>query len=322
MPQFKTASRSFTDLTAAYAELDEIFSIVKPSRGKKAVPSAIRELDNNRYEIAELIISLINDTYILTDPTPFFVDPIDGDIRNDYLWRELDSNLRVVNRSYGTKPLSQRLTFKEYSISTSMKEVAVEIPLEEIAAGSTTASQVTQAIANAILRYRVGTVLDGIDAGVTAGADRTGMSGYTLRYSGLTQANLDKAIDGLLDESDTPAIFGRHVVMNPTIRGFTGFSQDVTTELNRRGVLGVYNGASIVTLKDGFSKVDNSHVIRKDRVYLASGTKGAYWMQKDVNFLNWSMVDPRTSTFGVGTRLEDGMLVYDAYRYRIIEVAN
>lgn len=317
--KFQTASRSFEDLTAAYAELDDIFNIVKGRNGKKN-PSAVKKLEEERYDIAELILNLINDTYILTDPTPLFVDVIDGDIRNDYLWRELDSNLRVVNRSYGTKPLSQRLTFREYSISTSMKELAVEIPLEEIAAGSTTASQVTQAIANAIKRYRVGTVLDGIDAGVTAGADPTGQAGYTLRYTGFTQANLDKAIDGLRDDNDTATVFGRHITLQPTLRGFSGWSEAITDELQRRGVLGQYLGANIVTLKDGFSVVDNSHVIRRDRVYIAGGVKGAYWMQKDVNFLNWAMVDPRTSTFGVGTRLEDGMLVYKPSRYRIIEV--
>src|SRR4051812_10679843 len=124
MLKFKTASRSFADLTTAKAELNDIFNIVRGRNGKM-VPSAVKELDNNRYEIAELIVSLINDTYTFTDPTSFFVDPVEGDLRNDYLWRELDSNLRVVNRSYGTKPLSQRLTWKEYSISTSMKEIAV-----------------------------------------------------------------------------------------------------------------------------------------------------------------------------------------------------
>jgi hypothetical protein len=318
MPQFKTASRSFSDLNTAKQELNDIFGIVQGAN-KKIVPSAVRKLDENRYEIAELILTLINDTYLVTDPTPLLVDTVDGDIKNDYVWREMDSNLRVVSRGYGSKPLSQRLTFKEYSISTSMKEIAVEIPLEEIAAGSTTASQVTDAIANAILRYRIAAVLSGIDAGVTAGADRTGVAGYTLRYTGMTQANLDKAIDGLLDESDAPTVFARHIALQPAIRSFTGFSDDVTEEMFRRGVIGQYHGANVTTLKDGFSKVDNSHLIPKNRVYLAGGQKGAKWMQKDVSFLNWSMVDPRTSTFGVGTRLEDGMLMFDPYRYRIVE---
>lgn len=321
MHKFQTASRSFTDLTAAYAELDDIFSIVKGKNGK-SVPSAVKKLDENRYEIAELILNLINDTYILTDPTPLLADVVDGDFRLDYGWRELDSNLRVVNRSYGTKPLSQRLTFKEYSMSTSMKEIAVELSLEEIAAGSTTASQVTQAIANAIKRYRIANVLDGIDAGVTAGADPTGEAGYTLRYSGFTADNVQKAVDGLRDNSDTATLFGRHVTVQPRLRAFSGWSEGVTEEFQRRGVIGSIYGADVVTLKDQFSEVDDGHVIRRDRVYVTGANKGAYWMQKDVSFLNWAMVDPRTSTFGVGTRLEDGMLVWKPSRYRIIEVTS
>lgn len=318
MPQFKLASRTPESLDAAKVELDDIFNIVK---GKNGVPvaSAIKKLDDNRYEIAQLIVSIINDTYTLTDPLPFLVDEITGNIQDKNLWRRMDSNLRVVNRSYGTKPLSQRLTFKEFSMQTSMKEVAVEIPLEEIAAGSTTASQVTDAITSAILRYRVAAVLDGIDAGVTAGADHSGEPGYTLRYTGFTQANLDKAIDGVSDEGDTPTIFGRHVAINPVIRSFTGFSQDILTQLQTRGLLATYNGANIVTLKDGYSNRDGSHAIRRDRVYIASGRKGAYYMTKDVSFLNWAMVDPRSSTFGVGTRIEDGVLVWDPFQYRIIE---
>lgn len=315
----KTASRTIESLAEAKKEMDELFGIVK-GKNRKANTSAIKKIDENRFELAELVTSIIEDTVTITDPTPLLVDLIDGDIKNDYLWRELDSSLRVVNRAYGTKPLSQRLLFKEFSMQTSMKEVAVEISLEEIAAGSTTASQVTDAIASAINRYRIAAVLDGIDAGVTAVADRTGVAGYLLRYAGFTQSNLDMAIDGLLDEDATPSVMGRHVAMNPAIRGFTGWSDDVTNELNLRGVIGQYHGANVVTLRDGFSKPDNAHVIRKDRVYLASGTKGAFWMNKDVSFLNWAVVEPRSSTFGTGVRIEDGILVWDPYRYRIIEV--
>lgn len=315
----KTASRTIESLAEAKKEMDELFGIVK-GKNRKANTSAIKKIDENRFELAELVTSIIEDTVTITDPTPLLVDLIDGDIKNDYLWRELDSSLRVVNRAYGTKPLSQRLLFKEFSMQTSMKEVAVEISLEEIAAGSTTASQVTDAIASAINRYRIAAVLDGIDAGVTAVADRTGVAGYLLRYAGFTQSNLDMAIDGLLDEDATPSVMGRHVAMNPAIRGFTGWSDEVTNELNLRGVIGQYHGANVVTLRDGFSKPDNAHVIRKDRVYLASGTKGAFWMNKDVSFLNWAVVEPRSSTFGTGVRIEDGILVWDPYRYRIIEV--
>lgn len=315
---FKVGKFNAEELQTAKNELDEIFSIVKGKNGK-LVPSAVKKLDDNRYDIAELILQVINETYLITDPTPLLVEVVDGDIRNNYLWRELDSTLRVVNRSYGTKPISQRLTFKEHSISTSMKEIAVEIPLEEVAAGSTTPSQVAESMAQAILRYRIAAVLDGIDAGVTSGADLTGESGYTKRYSGLTQANLDKAIDGLLDDSEAVTIFSRHIALAPTLRTFSDFSDEVKDDMTRRGVIGMYHNAQILTLRDQYSQVDASHLISKDRVYLAASRKGAIWMQKDVSFLNWALVDPRSSSFGVGTRLEDGMLVRHQNRYRIIE---
>lgn len=320
MLNFKTASRTSDELKADKQALDEMFASVKGTNGKMN-RKAVQKLDADRYEIAQLVIQLINDTALLTDPTPFLVEAVDGDIRNDYIWQQPNSALRVVSRSNGTKPLSQRLTFKEFAIATSGREVACEIPLEEIASGRITASMVTDATAEAINRYKIGAVLDGLDAGVTSGADRTGVAGYTLRYTGFTAANLDKALDGLMDEGEAPTIFGRHVTLAPAIRGFAGYSQDTLRELEVRGMIGVYHNAPIVTLKDKQQRVTGTHVANKNRVWIASGTKGAKYMTKDVSYLDWAMVDPRSATFGVGTRLEDGLLVWDPYQYRIIEVA-
>lgn len=318
MPQFKTASRSFDELKTAKAELDEMFSIVKGSNGKLN-NKAVQKLDTNRYEIAELILQIIKDTVLLTDPTPFLVDVVDGTLGNDYVFQELDSALRVVNRSYGSKPLSQRLVFKEYGMSTTHREVAVEIPLEEVAVGRITPSLVTDAMADAINRARIVNILAAIDAGVPSANDRTGKAGYTLRYTDLTQANLDKAVDGLLDDSESPTIFGRHIALAPKIRGFSGWSAETLRDLETRGLIGNYHGASVVTLRDQYHKREAGHLLATNKAYLAAGTKGAKYMAKDVSFLNWAIVDPRTATFGVGTRVEDGVLVWDAYQYRIIE---
>lgn len=318
MIQFRTASRTADELKTAKAELDEMFSIVKGANGKMN-HKAVRHLEDNRYTIAELILQLVNDTVLVTDPTPFLADVVEGDIRNNYIWQEITSTLRVVNRSYGTKPLSQRLTFKEYSIATSHKEIAVEIELEKIASGRVTPSMVTDAIAETINRYRVTTVLSGIDAGIGSGLDHTGKAGYTLRYTDLTQANLDKALDGLLDESENPIMFGRHIALAPKIRGFTGWSNETLREMEVRGMIGTYHSAKIVSLRDQYHKREGGHLIAGNKAWIASGTKGAKFMTKDVSFLDWAVVDPRTSTFGVGTRLEDGVLVFDPEQYRIIE---
>jgi hypothetical protein len=319
LPKLKVANRTVDELKIAKAELDAMFEPVK-GKNKKLNPAGVKEIDDARYVIAELVVQLINDQAIYTDPTGLLVESTTGDIRDQYIWRELNSTLRVVRRSYGTKPLSQRLTFKEFGMSTSHKEVNVEIPLEEIAAGVITPSLVVEQIADAINRDRITMVLNAIDAGVTAGADQTGVSGYTKRYTGFTQANVDKAIDGLQDNSVSPVMFGRHVILAPVVRAFTGFSDDNLHELNQRGVIGVYHGCNIVTLQDDVRRFDSAHAIPTNRVWLGSATKGAVYMSKDVSFLNYSLVDPRTSTFATGVRLEDGVMVWRDYNYRVIEV--
>lgn len=321
MHNFKTASRTPEALQSAKDELDDIFSIVKDvKKDGRLNPKAVGELDKNRYELAELILEIVNDELLLTDPAPFLVDSRSGVFGDKYIFQELDSALRVVARSYGTKPLSQRLWFKEYELVTSMKEVAVEVPLEEVAIGRITPSLVAEQMALAIQRDRINLILTAIDNGVTAVNDRTGIAGYTLRYTTFDVTNLDRAIDGMLDEDEQPVILSRHIALAPTIRGFSGWSDDVVEEFNRRGVIGTYHGAQVVSLRDKFLKTTGEHIVPNNRIYLAStGRKGAIYQSKDVGFLDWAMVDPRTSTFGVGTRIEDGVLVHDPQLYRIIE---
>lgn len=320
--KFKTAKRSAEELSDHKKQLDEmIISTVRGANGKldRRGVSKLAE-PSVKHEIAEVLFQLITDEVTVSDPVPFLVDEVDGDIRNQYVFQMLNSALRVTPRAYGSKPLSQRLTFKEWSMQTTMKEIAVELPLEEIASGRITPSLVAEQIAFAVNRYRIATVLDALDNAVPAAtSDRTGKAGYTLRYVGLTKANLDNAIDGMADDGNTPSIMGRHIAMNPTIRGFGGWSQQTMYNLEQRGVLSMYLGSPIVTLSDEYSKYVGAHVIRNDRVYLAGQKKGAQFMTKDVSFLNYAIVDERTATFSTGIRIEDGLLVWDPYRYRIIE---
>jgi len=320
MPNFQVANRTLDELSAHKAELDAMFDVVKGAHGKLDV-AGVKEIEADRYEIAQLVVQLISDQATVSDPSAFFVDTVQGDIRDSYIWQELhpDAALRVVNRALGSKPLAQRLFFKEFGMSTSQTELAVAIPLEDVAAGRITPSLVVERMAAAVNRYRVGMILNAIDAGVTAGPDQTGVAGYTLRYTGgLTAANLDKAIDGLQDNSETPSIFGRHIYLAPAIRAFTGWSDLTKREFETRGVIGTYNGAPVITLQDQYSRPDAGHVIPADRAYIAGGTKGAIHMQKDVSYLNYSLVDPRTATFETGLRMEEGVLVWKPYAYRMI----
>lgn len=321
MYKFRTASRSAEQLTDAKNELNElVISAVRGSNGKYDKRGAAK-LHENRFDVAELIVQLIQDEVSVTDVVPLVAEEVDGVFGNQYLFQEMNAALRVQPRAYGSKPLSQRLTWKEFSMTTTMKEVAVELPLEEIAVGRTTPSMVVEEMAGAINRYRMSTVLDALDAAVPAAtADRSGVSGYTLRYTGFTKANLDKAIDGMKDDSNSPVIMGRHIALHPAIAGFAGWSEATLEELEKRGQIASYRGAPIVTLEDKFSRKTGKHVLRTDRIYIAGGDKGARFMTKDVSFLNYATLDEKSATFETGVRIEDGLLVWDAYRYRIIEI--
>jgi hypothetical protein len=319
--QFKTASRTPQEIADHKAELNRIFKdAVGHDKKGRIDPKGFKELESNKFEIAQLVVQLLEDTVALTDPTPFLVDRNTYNLGDQILFQENRGDLKVTNRAYGTKALSQRMTRVEWGMVTQAKEVAVEIALEEIASGATSASDAVDAIAEAINRYRIQFVLDGIDAGVPAATtDRTGIGGFTLRYATFSKDNLEKALDGLKDDGEAPTIFGRHSAIYPAIRGFEGWSDDAKREFEVRGVTGQFQGSPIVTLIDRFSRKAQSHVIRNDRVYVAGSSKGAVMAEIDLSFLNWAEADPRVGVFTTGVRLEDGLLVWNPYAYRIIE---
>lgn len=322
MPNFKAASWTPEKVQTAKQELDNIFKEAVVGTKGRYNPRSVQKIHEARFDIAELIIRIVEETVLLSDPIPFLVDSEEGTVGDRKVFQRINSALRVVNRSPASKPLSQRFTWKEWEIFTSQKEVNVEIPLEKVAVGRVTPSQVAERMATAILRDRIKTVLNAIDTAVDAVADRTGESGYLLRYSGFTQANFDKAVNGMLDEAEAPALFGRHVALAPAIQGFattaTALSDEVRGELTVRGLIGTYRNAAIVTLKDQFAETSADHVIPKDRIYGASGRKGAILETKDIGFLDYVEVDARSATFMAGRRVEYGVTVWDKYRYRVL----
>lgn len=329
MLTFRKGSKGVDWATAAKTELDNMFREAVGFGEKKMDPYGVQKIDAERVDIGQTIVKLVNEEIETINVLPLLVDEVTGDIRDDYMWQELDGGLRVVDRSYGTKPISSRLTFKEHGMKTSHKEIAVHIPLEEVFSGRLTPAMAIAEMALTINRYRVSLVLSAIDAAIPSAADRTGLSGYTLRYtsaSALTQAVVDKALDGLQDENESATIFGRHIALFPAMRAFTvgngvaDRSAIADNELFARGVIGQYHGANIVTLRDPYAKRFQEHLIAKNKVWITASRRGAIYMRKDVSFLDYTVVDPRSSTFEQGIRLEDGVMMTDPYLYRIVTI--
>jgi hypothetical protein len=316
--EFRKANWTPDKLQAAKDEFDNIFKehvIGERGQFNKRSVSALHEA---RFDLGELFIHIVEETFLTTNPLSLLVSETTGNLGDIEIFRQQNSALRMVNRAIGSKPISQRLTFREWNIVTSQKEVNVEIPLEKVAAGSITPSIVATNMAIAVLRGRISTALQAIDDAVDATPDRSGLSGFNLRYTGFTQSNLDNAIDGVMDEGGTPTVFGRHTTLAPMIRGFSGFGLENLDILTERGIIGSYHGANIVTIADEYNKYSADHIIRNDRIYVASGRKGAILKSVDVNFLNYVTVDERTATFMAGTRVDEGVLVWDKYAYRVI----
>lgn len=322
MYNFRVASRSDEAIKAAQADLDEAFAVLKPKNGEKVNRAGIYKLKETEHEIAEVLIQLLDDQMRLTDPTPMFVDTQTGNFGDKHVFQEVTAGLRVVDRAIGSKPHSQRLAFTEYDMSTQMKEMNVEIPLELVANGRYDAALLTQMMAEAKQRYQVGAILDAVDVGVASVAD---YAGFNLRYSGLTAANLDDAVDGLMDQGFQPTIFGRWGAL-VGIRSFAGWatsgSDAALREFETRGLVGSYHGAPIVVAQERYSRRHLSQVIRYDRVYLSANAnpRGAIFLSEDVSFLNYSEIDPRNGLLRIGIRWQDGVKVTDQQMFRIIEV--
>lgn len=115
----------------------------------------------------------------------------------------------------------------------------------------------------------------------------------TTTAAGISQAAVDAAIAQVQDESQTGevVIVGRPTVVNK-IAGFSGFGNETMEEIRRKGMIGVYHGANIITLKnykdeDGVPYIPNNElwVMARDTGKFAffGGLKSKEFMELD----NW-----------------------------------
>lgn len=115
----------------------------------------------------------------------------------------------------------------------------------------------------------------------------------TTTAAGISQATLDSVISTVQDESlsGNVVIVGRPTVVNK-IASFDGFGNETLEEIRRKGMIGVYHGADIITLKnfkdeDGVPYIPNNElwVMARDTGKFAffGGLKSKEFMELD----NW-----------------------------------
>lgn len=115
----------------------------------------------------------------------------------------------------------------------------------------------------------------------------------TTTAAGISQAAVDAAIAKVQDESESGnvVIVGRPTVVNK-IAAFDGFGNETLEEIRRKGMIGVYHGADIITLKnykdeDGVPYIPNNElwIMARDTGKFAffGGLKSKEFMELD----NW-----------------------------------
>jgi hypothetical protein len=116
---------------------------------------------------------------------------------------------------------------------------------------------------------------------------------YTTTAAGVTKPALDAAISRVQDESESGSvsIVGRPTMVNQ-IASFDGFGNETMEEIRRKGMIGVYHGCNIVSLKqhkdeDGIPYIPNNEmwILAKDTGKFAffGGLKSKEFVELD----NW-----------------------------------
>lgn len=98
----------------------------------------------------------------------------------------------------------------------------------------------------------------------------------TTTAAGLSQPALDAALAAVQDESlsGNVTIVGRYPMVNQ-ITGFDGFGNETLEEIRQKGVLGVYKGATIVSLKN-FKDEENVAYIPKNELWVVAKDVGKF----------------------------------------------
>ena len=98
----------------------------------------------------------------------------------------------------------------------------------------------------------------------------------TTTAAGVSQASLDAAISSVQDESQSGnvVIVGRPTVVNQ-IASFDGFGNETMEEIRRKGMIGVYHGANILTLKN-YKDEDGTAYIPNNELWVMSTDTGKF----------------------------------------------
>lgn len=277
-----------------------------------------------KFKLSKLIRESIEDEFSLTDPTAIFTNRRTAALGDKVEIERKHNTLRVVKYSPQSQPLIFSPVKSKYTVSTSMYELAYGLELFKVMTRQHSVEEFVKYAAQAITRHSLKVVLTAINAACGAGAtDQRGRAlRHTLGTADVSKTELDAAIRRM---GPGVTIFGSRWALSP-IHEFGATTDPAKEELRTRGSIGVYRGCRMVALEDDYNEYAEKWtsvggVDWEKLLFIAAPEKGAVYLERDLNALQWSEIDAKTATFEAGLRMDHGIFVDKPYKYHVIQLA-
>lgn len=306
---------NFMEIAEKYAKGEIPASDSRVKEAEKLL-AEMASTEDGREEIAQVIAIFLDQNF-----NKFDIAPLLFTYRNFNLGDKPEFRLKKKGvTAYWIAPNSSTPKSRNYQETLTMEfdslSVRPEALLDEIKAGriqgfAELLSDAQEALSNAIVG-KVFTILGQV-YNATTNAEL-----YKQDTTSLVQASLDTAIDTIFYKTGVrPVVIGDMMLTNQ-ITKFTGYSQDIMTQIQRTGEIGKYKGASILPLQEVKDPVTGVSLVPKNRLYVVSskigyaGTYGAAKSGQESSIEDW--------TWNARIDKEWGATVIDPQGMYVIEV--
>jgi hypothetical protein len=249
--------------------------------------------EDGRNEIAETSAMYIDENFNKFDIAPYLCN-----YRNFALGDKPEFRLKKKGiKAYWIAPNSSTPKSRNYMETLSMEfdslSVRPEAMIDELKAGriqgfAELVADAKQAMVDAI-SSKVFTLLDQVYNETGAGKDN-----FKQDSTNLAQASLNTALDQIFYKTGVrPVIIGDMLLTNQ-IRDFSGYSEDIKTQITKTGILSSYRGSVILPLPECKDPVSGKLLVPKNKLYIVSskvgyaGTYGEAKAGQETSIEDWS----------------------------------
>lgn len=233
-----------------------------------------------------------------------------------YVTDELSGPM-IYQGSYGAPVQMSRPNVQRFTVTTSLKEVGIELVLQQIAAGKYSPSELGDYTAKLAVAWRNRMLFTNTLSGLTA--YQSGGARYVSAPT-LSAKDIEGGLAKLSDEADPKVFVGRRKAVH-ALSQLSGFSDETKREFEVNGKLGRYIGAQVVQVY-GYQDNDYGLVypMLTDDLWLFSSQPAGVWVTA-AGLRTTSETIARSETLNMYFRWDDGVGIDSNKLDRIVRFA-